>query len=265
MKEKKKILITVKTYPVPSKKYDEVVCTAGITEDGKWIRLYPIEFRKLLYCNRYKKYDLIEVMTEKRTEDFRKESFKPVGHCKVIRHIDTKNNWAERKDLTLNKVKIYTSIEKLIKDSKKPNFISLAVFKPTEVLNFIYEKQPHWNKEESKQLDMFLNDFERVEKLPFKFKYVFKDETNKTSKLTITDREIGALFLKYILKYKKDYASACEKVKEKYFYDFAYNKDLYFFLGTAKKWHNISKNPFSIIGTFQPPKIADDKQILLSF
>jgi hypothetical protein len=100
-----------------------------------------------------------------------------------------------------------------------------------------------------------------LKKLPFKFKYVFKDETNEISRLTITDWEIGALFLKY----KKDYASACEKVKEKYFYTFAHNKDLYFFLGTAKKWHNISKNPFSIIGTFQPPKIADDKQILLSF
>jgi hypothetical protein len=77
MKEKKKILITVKTYPVSSKKYDELVCTAGITEDGKWIRLYPVEFRKLPYASQYKKYDLIEAKVEKRTKDFRKESFNP--------------------------------------------------------------------------------------------------------------------------------------------------------------------------------------------
>lgn len=30
-----KILITVKAYPAISKKYDETVCTAGITEEGK--------------------------------------------------------------------------------------------------------------------------------------------------------------------------------------------------------------------------------------
>lgn len=36
---KLKILITVKTYPIPSQKYDELVCTAGVTENGEFIRL----------------------------------------------------------------------------------------------------------------------------------------------------------------------------------------------------------------------------------
>ncbi len=225
--------------------------------------MYPVEFRKLPYAYQYKKYDLIEAKVEKRTEDFRKESFNPVGHFKVIRHIDTKNNWAERKALILNKVKVYTNIKELIKDSKSPNFISLAVFKPTEVLKFICKSQePHWNKERSKQLDMFCsNNFKQVKELPFKFKYIFKDETDKILKLMITDWEVGALFLKY----EKNPKLACEKVKAKYFYDFAKNKDLCFFLGTTKQWHNKSKNPFLIIGTFQPPKISDDKQILLPF
>ncbi|MPM62092.1 hypothetical protein SDC9_108958 [bioreactor metagenome] len=42
-----KVLIAVKTYPTLSEKYDELVCTAGFLEDGSWIRLYPIPFRKL--------------------------------------------------------------------------------------------------------------------------------------------------------------------------------------------------------------------------
>lgn len=33
-KQKLKVLITVKTYPIPSAKYDELVCTAGVTERG---------------------------------------------------------------------------------------------------------------------------------------------------------------------------------------------------------------------------------------
>jgi hypothetical protein len=40
-----KVLITVKTYPAISKKYEELVCTAGFREDGTWIRIYPVQFR----------------------------------------------------------------------------------------------------------------------------------------------------------------------------------------------------------------------------
>ena len=37
-----KVFILVKTYPNLSKKYDELVCTAGICEDGSWVRIYPL-------------------------------------------------------------------------------------------------------------------------------------------------------------------------------------------------------------------------------
>ena len=39
--ERLKVLVTVKTYPIPSAKYDELSCTAGVTEAGDFIRLYP--------------------------------------------------------------------------------------------------------------------------------------------------------------------------------------------------------------------------------
>ena len=54
MIETKKVFITVKTYPTLSKKYDELVCTAGFFEDGSWVRIYPLPFRKLDYEKRYK-------------------------------------------------------------------------------------------------------------------------------------------------------------------------------------------------------------------
>jgi len=44
-----KVLITVKTYPSLSVTYDELVCTAGFKEDGSWVRIYPVQFRKLDY------------------------------------------------------------------------------------------------------------------------------------------------------------------------------------------------------------------------
>ena len=40
MSETRKVFITVKTYPTLSKSYDELVCTAGILDDGSWIRVY---------------------------------------------------------------------------------------------------------------------------------------------------------------------------------------------------------------------------------
>lgn len=39
---RKKVLITVTTYLLPSRSYEELVCTAGILEDGSWIRIYPV-------------------------------------------------------------------------------------------------------------------------------------------------------------------------------------------------------------------------------
>jgi len=47
MTETKRVYILVKTYPTISEKYAELVCTAGVLEDGSWIRLYPMPFRLL--------------------------------------------------------------------------------------------------------------------------------------------------------------------------------------------------------------------------
>ena len=48
-------------------------------EDGTWIRIYPIPFRKLSYDKRYSKWQWIELDLVKNTSDFRKESFRPAN------------------------------------------------------------------------------------------------------------------------------------------------------------------------------------------
>ena len=75
-----RVLITVKTYPTLSTKYEELVCTAGFREDGSWIRLYPLQFRQRPYAQQYKKYQWIEIDLVKNEKDFRPESFRPVSH-----------------------------------------------------------------------------------------------------------------------------------------------------------------------------------------
>ena len=74
-----KVLIAVKTYPTLSGKYDELVCTAGFREDGSWIRIYPIPFRKLKYESQYKKWQWIILDLVKNQGDPRCESYRPTN------------------------------------------------------------------------------------------------------------------------------------------------------------------------------------------
>jgi hypothetical protein len=271
-----KVLIAVKTYPTLSTKYDELVCTAGFLEDGSWVRIFPIPFRKLDYDKRYSKYDWVEIDMVKNQGDFRPESYKPRSidtAFDVVGHIDTTKCWDERKKIVLKKV--HTNLKQLISEAKdKNNGKSLATFKPTEILDFIVEPaEREWDKEKlnllkAKALQMPLfqkaeNPFDVVSKLPYKFSYRFKDDEGTTSKLMIEDWEIGALYWKMLDKYDGHdrETKACDDVRKKYWDDFALTKDLYLFLGTVYENHAKNyPNPFVIIGTFHPTFPKPQKQ-----
>ncbi|MDR0829963.1 MAG: hypothetical protein LBN95_07620 [Prevotellaceae bacterium] len=264
---KTKVLITVKTYPTISSKYEELVCTAGFTENGKWIRIYPIQFRKKSYNEQYKKYDWVELDLIKNKSDFRPESFRLKDiddEIKIVGKIGTTNNWQERKQYILQNV--YENLEKLITEAHNKNICtSLAVFKPAKITDFTIENvEREWDKvklakldAEQRQGNLFKqpeNLFEVVKKLPYKFSYIFEDNAGTQSKLMIEDWEIGQLFWNCLEKYEGNEQKACEDVRKKYFNDFAKTKNLYLFLGTSQVHHFPSKNPFMIIGVFYPKK-----------
>ena len=114
-------------------------------------------------------------------------------------------------------------------------------------------------KAKAEQLSLFktpdelIEEFKVVQKLPYIFKYRFRDNAGKESNLMIEDWEIGALYFNCLRNVDGDERKALEKVKEKYWNDFM-KKDLYFFLGTRKSDHHLALNPFSIVGVFYPPK-----------
>ena len=262
---KTKVLITVKTYPAISSKYDELVCTAGFLEDGRWIRIYPIQFRKKSFEEQYKKYDWIEIDLVKNTSDFRKESFRPISYdteIKILDHLDTKGNWLLRKEIVF-KNKIYLDIEELISEAKNKEIMtSLAIFKPTEIIDFTAEPgEREWDKKKLEKLkqersNLFAQEeedlFEVVKKLPYKFSYILKDCNGRQSKMMIEDWEIGQLYWNCLSQQEGNEMEAIKKVKSKYFDDFAKSKDLYLFLGTSQVHHFTGRNPFMIIGTFHP-------------
>lgn len=74
---KKRVLIIVRTYPVPAQKGVEVSCTAGVTDDGKWIRLFPLPYRLLEDASKFAKYQWITVNVTKAKGDFGRKASIP--------------------------------------------------------------------------------------------------------------------------------------------------------------------------------------------
>jgi len=265
-----KVLITVKTYPNLSTKYEELVCTAGFRKNGSWIRIYPIPFRKLDFDDRYKKYQWIEIDLEKNPSDFRSESFKPKDTMNInitaLDSIGTENEWKSRRDIVL-KNGYHSNLTQLIAEAKDRNKItSLVVFKPTDILDFKIEAvDREWDPKKIEtimgkrmQLNLFQKDnsedlFQVVKKLPYEFSYVFVDNEGKQSKLMIEDWEIGQLYWNCLKRHNNDEKLALEDVRKKYWDNFAKTKDLFFFLGTTLINHYRAPNPFIIIGLFYPP------------
>jgi hypothetical protein len=263
-----KVLITVKTYPNLSTTYDELVCTAGFREDGSWVRIYPVPFRSLDYDQQYKKYQWIEINLEKNTSDPRPESFRPYSYdtIKPLAILGTENNWAKRKEIVLKNV--YRDLNEII-DGAHKNSMSLTVFKPKKILDFIVKKSEteldskklNTIMEKRKQLSFFdkENTKELPKKIPYEFSYHFEDTNGRESILMIEDWELGQLYWNCLKQHNGNEEKAIQGVKSRYFEDFVKNKDLYLFLGTTREFHiRKAKNPYVIIGVFYPKKGKQD-------
>lgn len=125
---KQKVLITVKTYPTLSSKYAELVCTAGITEDGKWIRIYPVPFRRLKDYYQFSKYTWIELPLIKSSKDSRPESYRPADFQQLVKleTVGPDHQWQNRKQIVFRSP-CYTNLTDLIEKAKR-NELSLALF-----------------------------------------------------------------------------------------------------------------------------------------
>lgn len=272
-----RVLVTVKTYPTLSRKYVETVCTAGVREDGSWVRLYPVPFRRLQEREHYRKYDWLTCRMIRNIKDRRPETFRLLdqSELQVIGHIDTGDQWRERRNILLKKARVWTGLEELIA-AARANETSLAVFKPARVMDFVWEPEEdrEWDinkvrqmRETTGQYDLLDDNtwretFRIVQKLPYRFFYKFEDADGRSSKLRVFDWELGALFWN-CRRRAGDKASsepeALAKVKEKYLNAFR-STDLHFFLGTTLKWHSRGLNPWVIVGVLPIPPEPSESQ-----
>jgi len=260
MKERLKILITVKTYPIPSKKYDELVCTAGVTEAGDFVRLYPINFRELPYSQQYKKYQWIRVVAEKHQgRDVRKESYRP--DCDSIEVLgepipSTRDNWGERARYVLQKAA--RSMEDLF-DRQKADQTSLGIFKPKTVHDLVISPDtPHWPAKflqalrQQRLFEYRRNTLVPPRKVPFKFHYCFECDDPRCKgnhRMMIEDWEIGARFWRMVDQYGMSHREAANEVRDHFLKNICGpDREAYFYVGT------ILSHPKSwvVIGVFYP-------------
>ncbi len=254
--EKKRILVTVKAYPNPSKKYGETVCCAGVDlSNFQLVRLYPVPFRDLDNDQKFKKYSIVDVNCFPPSDDKRPESLRvDSDSISVFAVLDTeKGTWKKRKDIVL-KVPV-KSMCQVYKDAEDKDF-SLGLIKP-EGVTFEYSKQSLSDQESREscyaQLSFFDKKKEAIEEIPFSFYYNFKCSGVADCpghKLSIIDWEIGQAFRDWQTKYTTEKV-LLEKIEQRWLdISNTAKKEVYFYVGNLKRF----RSTFMVLGVFYPKK-----------
>ncbi|MEO8609046.1 MAG: hypothetical protein ABI690_14245 [Chloroflexota bacterium] len=253
------------TYPLPSRGYQEIICTAGITKSGEWVRLYPVDYRYRPKEQQFRKYQWIEVDLAPRGagNDNRKESRKPnLDTITVIGDpISTKNDWAERRKI-IDALPTHTVHEyrQLFEQDKT----SLGIVRPTKILDMVIEDtEKDWKPEWAmlfQQLKLFGEPQKPLRKIPYKFSYVFEcEDSDKPHKTMCEDWELGVLFLNEVERLGSE-EKAAESVRNKFLNDLcAPTRDTRFFMGTIFPY-----NTWVVLGVFYPPKPKPEQPQQLS-
>lgn len=250
----RRVLITVKAYPNPSKKYGETVCSAGIDVDtSQWIRLYPVPFRDLDNPRKFKKYDIIKVRCWKAPDDHRVESYKiDMDSIEQVSHLDTKRKWESRKKIVIPTVSpSFCSIRAEVENSK-----SLGAFKPCDV-EFSWKKAKLESEAKRKacyaQLSFLDTKKDAIEQIPFDFYYHFRCDGRPDCpghKLPINDWEIAQAYRSWRYKYKPQ-EHLLQMIKQKWLDDICSGKnDVYFYVGNMNRF----RDQFMVLGVFYPQK-----------
>lgn len=251
--ERKRILITVRTYPVPSEKSIEVSCTAGITEDGKWIRLFPMPYRLLEENKKFKKYQWVTVGLRKAERDPRPESYNPqVEDIVVGDELSSEREWRARWEKVRPLMR--TSMCEIQKTRDEKGSPTLGIFKPAKIRRLIIaESAADWTQAQKNALSqssIFVKAPEqKLEKIPYDFSYEYtcSDPECSGHRMICTDWEIDEAYRQWRRKYRKDWE---RYFREKFERDMIEKFDTHFYVG------NLHQYPGSwiIVGLFYPPK-----------
>ena len=252
---KERVLITVRTYPTPSSKSVEASCTAGVTDSGEWIRLFPVPYRLMAEALRFKKWHWISVDTLKAPNDTRQESFK-INQDSIVggAQVGPKDSWRQRRKIMEPLRR--SSMCRIKKERDERSAPTLGFFKPFEIKRLVIDPadQVDWTAEERAILlqggDLFQKAPEQLlEKIPFEFRYDFRcgDVGCNGHSMMCTDWEMMQAYRAW----RKEYGDRWEdKFRQRFETEMINKNDTHFFVGTL---HQYPKN-WIIVGLFYPPK-----------
>ena len=237
---------------MPAHKGVEVSCTAGITDSGKWIRLFPVPYRFLDQDKRFRKYQWIEVSVQKGS-DPRPESYRLFEDTIRIKSdpLSTKKNWQERREL-VSPIQAHC-LCCLERDRAISGTPTLGLFKPRTIEKLLITQDSGvWTSEQLQALQQghlfSQGPKNQLEKVPFQFRYKFQCDEDACNGHTLicTDWEIGESWRKW----SRDYGTGWEeKFRQMYEKEMIEKKDTHFFVGT----HRVFPQTWMIIGLFYPP------------
>lgn len=251
--QKKRVTIVTKAYPEPSTKHGDVACTAGITEEGEWIRLYPIDMRHFIGRDKISKFDIIEVqckqdrdkLSRKESHKIRSDSIKILDRCLTV----PKPDWNRRNKIVLPMLN--ESINEL-ENAYKNDKTSIGLIRPTEILDLIKTEDLEIFEQDSWSFTINLdgNVIPKVTKIPHIFKYRFKCKCCKEGdhNMQCEDWELFESYRSWSTRYK-DPTILWEKLKEKYLDWMVEKRNMYFVMGMYSLYPT-----WFIIGIYYPPK-----------
>lgn len=248
---KERLLVLAKAAPEASKKYEELVCVAGITDKGEWRRIYPIPWEVFWGSSskRFKKKEWIEYeLVSDSPSDHRPESRKiKFETIKPLREASYK----EIEDLLKPRLQCIEEIS-----AKGTKIQSLGVVEPKEVLDFIPTDNPNYIKlvTMGQQKDLFGQPAMRLEAPKFKYRYKFRDDAGGVVHETLCEDWEAVELYRRCEDYRKagkyaDEGAVHAKVKEKMLNGIFKNKHVYFIVGSHSRFPT-----FMVVGVVYPKK-----------
>lgn len=226
----------------------------------EWVRLYPVPFRDLPKVQQFRKYQFVDLVASRPSEDRRPESWRiDPERIELQDTIDTSRGWSKRRPY-IEPLMIESMCE--LQRRQRLDGTSLGAFRPAEILDVEAKEARGWS-EAKKVLAaqgklLGAQDRKPLEPLTWEFRYRYRCSTKgcNTHRQKIIDWELGEAWRKWDGGSEQE---RVEKIKSRWFEDIAgADKDLVLFVG------NMFKRPrqFLVLGTFYPPREATSQEAL---
>ncbi|WP_416956726.1 hypothetical protein ACNKF0_06390 [Nocardioides sp. T5] len=263
MRERARVLVTVKAQPALSQKHGEVVCVAGIRLDGdrpEWIRLFPVPFRDLEKVVKFKKYQVMEVDIVRPRSDARPESHTPnMDSATLGEVVDTRpgGSWRRRWDILSGLADLHTMCELNRGQREGRPMPSLAMVRPAKVLDVEVDDTPDFSEAQkamalmAAEADLFGEAREPLEAPPFTVRYRWQcldDDCAGNHRQTCVDWEVGGAARRWLREH--DHETVRRMLRDKWLGELCGpQRDTYFFVGNQ----HLHQQSYLILGVFWPP------------